>query len=62
MFYERKMKEIQIQKKVDEINKVKEVEKNMFLYDKRGNLVQSNVDINKNNIKFDIDSIIYNNR
>ena len=59
MFYERKMKEIQIQKKVDEINKENEIEKNIFLYDKRGNLVKSNVDINKNNVEFDIDGIVY---
>ena len=59
MFYERKMKEIQIQKKVDEINKENEIEKNIFLYDKRGNLVQSNVDINKNNVEFDVDGIVY---
>ena len=59
MFYERKMKEIQIQRKVDEVNKEKEVEKDIFLYDKRGNIIKSNTDIVKNNVEFDIDGIIY---
>ena len=59
IFYEKKMKEIQIKKEIDLARKDDETEKKLTLYDKRGNLIKTNEDIKKNNVELDINGIVY---
>ena len=59
IFYERKIKEIQIKKEIDLLNKDDEIEKVISKYDKRGNLIISNEEIKKNNIEFEVEGMIY---
>ena len=59
VFYEKKMKEIQLKKEIENKNEEEEIEVNITLYNTKGKIIKSTEEIKQNNVLFQLEGPLY---
>ncbi len=59
VFYEKKQKEIQLKKEIENKNPEEEIEVNITLYNKKGKIIKSTEEIKQNNVLFQLEGPLY---
>jgi len=59
VFYEKKMKEIQLKKEIESKNVEEEIDIKINLYNKKGKIIKTNEEIKQNNVLFQLEGPLY---